>query len=140
VVDRSTYSVRPPASLGPRYRPPLAPNPAQQVAYGKYLVSIAHCLECHTPRDGRGSLVMSRLGMGGQVLPGPWGQSVARDITQNPTGLKGWSDAQIGSAIRRGMDRQGNPYKPPMPYNYYRNINDADLAAMIAYLRTLQPE
>jgi mono/diheme cytochrome c family protein len=139
-VDRSTYSVRPPASLGPRYRPPATPKPEQQVAYGKYLVAIAHCLECHTPRDGRGGLVMSKLGTGGQALPGPWGQSVARDITQNQTGLRGWTDTQMASAIRKGIDRQGNPYKPPMPYNYYKNITDGDMAAMIAYLRTLQPQ
>ena len=28
---------------------------------------------------------------------------------------------------------------PPMGYAYYRNLSDADLDAIVAYLRTLRP-
>ncbi len=57
-----------------------------------------------------------------------------------PTGLKDWTDAQIAKAIRDGVDRNGQPYRPPMAYEFYKNINDADMAAIIAYLRSLQPQ
>jgi len=30
-------------------------------------------------------------------------------------------------------------YRPPMAFEFYKNINDADMAALIAYLRSLKP-
>jgi hypothetical protein len=50
-----------------------------------------------------------------------------------------WSDAWIETAIHHRKDRQGQPYKPPMAFDFYRKMSDADLSALIAYLRTLQP-
>jgi mono/diheme cytochrome c family protein len=63
---------------------------------------------------------------------------VSRNLT--PTGLKDWTDAQIAKAIRDGVDRNGQRYRPPMAYDFYKNINDADIAAIIAYLRSLKPQ
>ena len=36
--------------------------------------------------------------------------------------------------------RNGEPYRPPMAYAFYNNINDADISAIIAYLRSLKPQ
>nr|WP_281178570.1 hypothetical protein [Polaromonas jejuensis] len=38
------------------------------------------------------------------------------------------------------MDKNGRPYKPPMAFGFYKNINDADMGALIAYLRSLKPQ
>lgn len=139
-VAKSKYNMPLPANYGPPLEKVSAPKPTDQVRYGKYLVEIGHCMDCHTPRNAKGGLEMARLGTGGFAIPGPWGQSVSRNLTPHETGLKGWTDAQIASAVRTGMDREGKPYKPPMAFGFYKNIDDRDMAAIIAYLRTLKPQ
>lgn len=139
-VPKSRYNIPLPANYGPPLKAVKAPSPSDRLGYGRYLAEIGHCLECHTPRDAQGELAMARLGAGGQVFPGPWGQSVSRNLTPHQTGLKGWTDAQIASAIRTGKNREGQPYKPPMAYDFYKNISDGDMSALIAYLRSLKPQ
>jgi hypothetical protein len=82
---------------------------------------------------------MKRLGAGGNPFKGPWGVSVSRNLTPHESGLKGWSDTEIAQAIREGKRRDGSPLKPPMAFGWYRNIDDADMKALIAYMRSLKP-
>jgi mono/diheme cytochrome c family protein len=135
-VVKSHYEFPLPPNYGPAVANVQAPAKADKVAYGKYLTDVGHCMDCHTPRD-KGMLVMSGWGAGGQIFKGPWGASVSRNLTPHETGLKGWTDAQVEAAIRTGKDRSGQPYKPPMAFDYYRNLDADDMGAVIAYLRTL---
>jgi mono/diheme cytochrome c family protein len=139
-VPKSKYNIALPPGYGPPVKAVKTPSPREQLAYGKYLADIGHCMECHTPRDGKGMLQMASVGAGGQVFKGPWGQSISRNLTPHETGLKGWSDAQIAKAVREGVNREGKPYHPPMAFGFYKNIKDADMAALIAYLRSLKPQ
>lgn len=139
VVPKSSYQFPMPPAWGPPVTTVRQPARADKVRYGEYLATIGHCMECHTQRDQKGMLVRASLGSGGRVFPGPWGESVARNLTPHETGLKNWTDAQISTAVRGGVDRNGTPYKPPMAYQHYKNIDDADMAAIIAYLRSLPP-
>lgn len=138
-VPKSVYSFPLPPNYGPPLKQVAAPPAHDKVAYGGYLVTIGHCMECHTRHDDKGMLQMARLGAGGESFKGPWGESFSRNLTSHAEGLRDWSDAQIAAAIRSGKDRNGKPYKPPMAFDWYRNISDADMAAIIAYLRTLPP-
>ena len=61
-------------------------------------------------------------------------------LTPHESGLKNWTDTQIDKAIRTGTNREGHPYKPPMAFGFYQNISDADMSALIAYLRSLKPQ
>ncbi|RMF35419.1 MAG: cytochrome C [Alphaproteobacteria bacterium] len=129
--------------LPPRYGPPLGEVPdvprSDKVAYGEYLARIGHCIECHTPMD-RGRRDFSRTGAGGQVFEGPWGVSVAANLTpDSETGLGAWSDAEIKRAISEGISHDGRKLNPPMPFGYFRNISEEDLDALVAYLRSLKP-
>lgn len=131
--------------LPPSYGPPVsnvkAPSPDDKVAYGGYLVEIAHCMECHSPREADGHLDMSRMGAGGQSFHGPWGVSVSRNITPHPEdGIGAWTDAEIKTAITTGVRKDGSHLNPPMGFPYYANISDEDLTAIVAYLRTLPPQ
>jgi mono/diheme cytochrome c family protein len=139
-VAKSVYNIPLPPNYGPPVTSVKAPPRTDKVAYGKYLADIGHCMECHTPRDAKGMLDMARRGAGSQVFKGPWGASVARNLTPHPTGLKGWSDAEIAKAIRTGTDRAGNPYRPPMAFAFYNGISDPDMTALVAYLRSLKPQ
>ena len=109
---------------------------------GFYLVTIGHCLECHTPfSQGGGPDFANSLGKGGRDFPGPWGVSKSRNITSHKTaGIGDWSDAEIKAAITHGKRKDGSPLKPPMGYEYYAKMTDADLDAIVTYLRTLPPK
>jgi len=106
---------------------------------GFYLVTIGHCMECHTPFVPPGGPDFANsLGKGGREFPGPWGVSKSRNITSHKTaGIGDWTDAEIKTAITQGKRKDGTPLKGPMGYEYYAKMTDADLDAVIAYLRTV---
>ena len=108
------------------------------VKKGFYLVTIAHCMECHTPMGQRGREFATKLGAGGFEFPGPWGVSVSRNITSSKTkGIGAWTDDEIKRAIAAGVSKDGSKLKPPMGYHYYAIITPGDLDAIVAYLRTV---
>jgi mono/diheme cytochrome c family protein len=119
---------------------------ADPVGRGAYLVTIGHCMECHTAWSRGVSDFKAGLGRGGRVFPPPPGSpdgtpgATAANITSDPaSGIGAWSDAEIGHAITHGLARDGRVLKPPMAYAYYAALKQADLADIIAYLRTVPP-
>lgn len=132
--------------LPPAYGPPvgsIADVPrSDKVAYGAYLAGpLGHCMECHTPmtkppmRD-----YGTKMGAGGFPFHGPWGESIAANLTPDKeTGLGNWTDAQIKKAITDGVSANGAKLRPPMPFGYYKNISNEDMDAIVAYLRSLKP-
>ncbi|WP_043359757.1 c-type cytochrome [Belnapia sp. F-4-1] len=108
---------------------------------GRTLVEgIAACGNCHTPKGPSGEVPGMALA-GGLVIeePGLF-RAVASNITPDPeTGIGRWTDAQIALAIREGRRPDGSLIGPPMPIELYRGIADRDLAAMVAYLRSVPP-
>ena len=117
------------------YTPAMANDPMKK---GFYLATIGHCMECHTPMDKGHVDFENSLAKGGRDFPGPWGVSISRNITSSKTkGIGGWTDAEIKHAITTGIDKDGNKLKGPMGYQYYAHMTDADLDAVIAWVRTL---
>ena len=104
---------------------------------GFYLVTIGHCMECHSPMvDGRHDF--SRIGTGGQKFEGPFGVSVSRNITSHKEkGLGGWTDDEIKRAITQGISRDGSKLKPPMGFEFYAKMKPEDLDDIVAYIRTV---
>jgi mono/diheme cytochrome c family protein len=112
-----------------------------KVKKGFYLVTVAHCMECHTPLGPRGREFADKLGTGGFEFKGPWGVSVSRNITPSKTkGIGAWTDAEIKRAITQGVSKDGSKLKPPMGYQYYATVTGDDLDAIVAYLRTVPPK
>ena len=140
VVPKSEYRMKLPSAYGPPIKEKIvAPPRSDRVKYGAYLAGpLGHCMDCHTPWV-RGIPDMKQVGAGGNPLKGPWGVSVARNLTPHETGLKGWSDAEIARAIRTGRSRDGSALRPPMAFDWYRNISDEDMRPLVAYLRSLKP-
>ena len=119
---------------------------ADPVRRGAYLVTIGHCMECHSAWSRGASDFRNGLGRGGRAFPALEGSpagtpdSIAANITSDPAaGIGRWSDAEIGRAITHGIGRDGRTLKPPMAYGFYAGLKDADLADIIAYLRTVPP-
>ena len=133
----SVYRVPVPPSWGPPVGRVAAPPPSDVLAYGAYLAGpVAHCMECHSAPGPTGAPdLANELGAGGMVFRGPWGESVSANLT--PFGLADWSDAEIAAAVRTGVSKDGRTLLPPMGYGYYAHMSDGDMAAIIAYLRSL---
>jgi len=119
---------------------------ADPVRRGAYLITIGHCMECHSAWSRGVSDFKTGLGRGGRVFPlregSPDGtaSSTAANITSHPTaGIGAWTDAEIVRAITNGVARDGRALKPPMAYGYYAALKGSDLADIVAYLRTVPP-
>ncbi len=137
-AEKSVWHIPLPPNYGPPVAHVSAPDPSDKVAYGAYLAGpIGHCVECHSPLGPKGR-DFSKVGAGGQVFEGPWGTVVAANITSSKTvGLGDWTDAQIERAVREGVAFDGRKLIGPMGFAWYKNMSATDMAALIAYLRTL---
>jgi mono/diheme cytochrome c family protein len=141
-VVPSVYRARMMQEVFPGAEKPL-PDSAMKdkIKRGFYLATIAHCMECHTPMEKGRHLFATSLGAGGMKFPGPWGESVARNITSSKDkGLGDWTDAEIKRAITQGIRKDGSKLKPPMGYGYYAKMTDTDTDAIVAWLRTVPPK
>jgi mono/diheme cytochrome c family protein len=111
------------------------------VKHGFYLVTIGHCMECHTPMERGERLLATRYGAGGFRFTGPFGESFSRNITSHrDKGIGAWTDDEIKRAITQGIRKDGTRLKPPMGYAWYARMTDADLSAIVAYLRMVPPK
>lgn len=110
---------------------------------GKYLTeSVMGCLYCHSERDWQaaGAPVIEAKKGGGAMFSGGPGEIYAPNISPDKeTGIGNWSDDELARAIREGVSRDGHALFPIMPYPNYRQLSDEDLAAIIAYLRSIPP-
>ncbi|MBA3394028.1 MAG: hypothetical protein H0T89_15375 [Deltaproteobacteria bacterium] len=121
------------------------------VERGRYIMNtLGACTFCHTPQNPDGSRDLTRLLAGIDcfidVVPDiPAGTDPnnavgclsSRNLTNHPTGLANATDAQIRAAMTLGIRIDDKKLSPVMPYWVYHNMTDADLDAVIAYMRTV---
>ena len=111
------------------------------ITRGFYLATIAHCMECHGRRPDGVQDYKNALGKGGYVFTGPWGAAVTPNITSHPKfGIGAWTDAEIKRVLTHGVSRDGRAFQQPMARQaYFSRMTDADLDAIVAWLRTIPP-
>ena len=121
---------------------PSRTQAAGDVARGKYLVTVAGCNDCHTPGYFFGKPDTSRYLGGSDVgfeIPG-LGVFHGPNLTPDKeTGLGGWSDEQIVTALTTGKRPDGRELAGVMPWRAFANFTREDLNSIVAYLRTLPP-
>ncbi len=104
---------------------------------GAYLVrALGHCGECHTPRNFLGGPKRDRFLAGGK---GPDGKGIP-NLT--PTRLKKLSDGELKDFLVTGLTPDGDVPGEAMGeviQNTTSQLTPEDLAALIAYLRSLPP-
>jgi mono/diheme cytochrome c family protein len=110
-----------------------------QVARGKYLVTIMSCTDCHTPGYFLGKPDNARFLAGSEVgFAIPPGVFHGPNLTPDKeTGLGNWTDAQIIAAIKTGKRPDGRELVPVMPYPAFASLSDADAKAIVAFLRSI---
>jgi mono/diheme cytochrome c family protein len=102
----------------------------ERVERGKHIANTM-CAGCHTMN---GQLPLS----GGKNLSDEAGIPLGDLYTINltPAGpLKDWTDGEIFRAVRQGADKNGRRL-PVMSSQAARNLSDADLESVVAYLRS----
>lgn len=116
----------------------------EKVERGKYLsYHVMMCADCHSQRNFSIYAAPPKPGTefaGGDIFDqslGFPGRFVASNIT--PYGIGDWTDGELFRLITTGVKRDGNPIFPVMPYHSFGKINQEDIKAVIAYLRTLTP-
>jgi mono/diheme cytochrome c family protein len=106
---------------------------------GSYLVqALAHCGECHTPRNSMGGADAVRAFSG--TADGPDGERVP-NITPHPeTGIGKWSQGDLVDLLKLGMTPDGDFVGGSMGEvvrNTTGKLTDEDLRAVVAYLKAL---
>src|SRR5690606_38365916 len=79
--------------------------------------------------------------MGQTSAIGPWGTSIASNLTPDATGIGNWTVIKFLIAIKKGLYNvlEGSrPLLPPMPWETISKFSDDDLKAMFAYLKSLK--
>jgi mono/diheme cytochrome c family protein len=108
----------------------------EQQARGRYLAeALAHCAECHTPRDALGGLDPARWMAG---APNPSGTGTIPALT--PDRLR-WSQAEIAAYLNDGFTPDFDSAGGSM-VSVIRNmamLPEADRLAIAAYLKALPP-
>lgn len=107
---------------------------------GEYLVTIASCGDCHTPRTDKGIYLTELAFSGGNTLK--YGEArparAATNLTPAPSGIPYYDENLFLEVIRTGRVRE-RQVSDVMPWGHYRNMTDEDLKAIFAYLKTLKP-
>lgn len=114
--------------------PPAADSfNADTIQRGAQLAALGDCATCHTAPGGD-------TFAGGRPLLTPFGTIFSTNITPDlGTGIGHWSQAAFQRAMREGVDREGAHLYPAFPYDHFTLVNDADIAALYAFVMTRQP-
>lgn len=112
----------------------------ERLARGRYLNDhVSGCTTCHSQRDWArfsGPVKPGTIGMGGQAFAlGPAGVLYSKNIT--PAAIGSWSDGELLRAVTAGVSRDGTPLFPLMPYPHYGVMDEEDVHALLAYVRSL---
>ena len=109
----------------------LSAEDRAMVVRGGYLFKVASCAFCHNP-DGSG---------GQKISWRPFGTLWTRNITPDrETGIGGWSDTAIATAIRSGITPDGRTlHWQGMIWDHASNWDEEDIRSIVAYLRRIPP-
>lgn len=129
------------------YTPANEVNKSNTVEYGKYLVTIASCSDCHTPSE-KGEPLQGMYMAGGASFNFPGG--IVRSINITPdaeTGIGNWTKEDFIARFRFYNNEEAhnvpvnieNEFNTPMPWLMYAGMTDEDLGAMFDYLKTVTP-
>ena len=73
---------------------------------------------------------------------GPWGVSFSANLTPSESGLANWTYENFRESMTNGKHKGMEGTRmvlPPMPWQSYKGIEDKDLKAIYAYLKSIKP-
>jgi mono/diheme cytochrome c family protein len=131
----------------PVTQPVERPDPSKDPrAYGRYLVTIGGCLDCHTPHE-KGEPVKGKELTGGWEMKGPWGRVITPNLTPHP-------DTWVGRSTKAEFVKRFKSYAPltgagavpakpglntVMPWLPFSGMSEEDLGFIWDYIQTVPP-
>jgi mono/diheme cytochrome c family protein len=123
------------------------PSKENRIEYGKYLITVAACVDCHTPMV-KGKFVMEEAYSGGLEFILPTGIVRSTNITPDKeTGIGSWTEEMFVSRFKAHADSLFIPEEVPdggfntsMPWTMYAKMEEDDLKSIYAYLHSLEPQ
>jgi len=107
------------------------------VKRGARLVRLASCETCHTPANDEGFIHGLEFA-GGKVFRHGDVAAASSNLTPDPSGIGYYDLNRFLQVVKTG--RVGSrAINAAMPWHFYRNLTDADLKAIFAYLQALPP-
>ncbi|MFB2603441.1 cytochrome c, partial [Rhizobium phaseoli] len=109
-----------------------APDPAN----GQMVFWAGGCVSCHSAPGSEGDAKLTLSG--GLALKSPFGTFHVPNISPDEkAGIGGWTLAQFGNAMKRGVGPGGEHLYPSFPYGSYSRMSDKDVNDLFAFLKTL---
>jgi mono/diheme cytochrome c family protein len=112
-----------------------APDLSTPEKRGEYVLRTSACHHCHTPMR-RGQLDAALDMAGGNRFESPVGPAFATNLTPDPTGIAHYDEATFLQVLQTG---KLGTLSPVMPWVVTASMEEEDLRAVFAYLRTLEP-
>jgi mono/diheme cytochrome c family protein len=115
---------------------------ADQVGRGEHLIDTLGCALCHTPNDEERRPIPGLYLAGGlRIKAQPFGTFTSGNLTSDAeTGLGDWTTDEIRRAITKGIRKDGSRMLPfPMDWASYSTMSEADVNAIVVYLRSIPP-
>jgi mono/diheme cytochrome c family protein len=122
--------------------PAEAPDPADSVAYGEYLATVARCKFCHTPKDPQSMEgIPEREFSGGMPFFLNGRTMYTMNLTPHESGLGNWSKEQFIQLFKSRSEPVSVPATANtlMNWNAFAGMTEADLGALYDFFMTLPP-
>ncbi len=113
------------------FKPDAFANHKADVANGEYMFNASGCAACHAQGDDL------KLLSGGLKMETFIGTFFVPNITADPAGVGGWSNADYLNAVMNGVGKDGRHLYPVMPYTAYAGLKPEDVLDIKAYVETL---
>jgi|SRR5690554_3636614 len=131
-----------------KYEHKQKPEKENTVEYGRYMATVAGCIECHTPME-KGEPVWDEAFSGGRQFMLPAGIVTTTNLTPDvETGIGNWSEEMFINRFKAFADSSYVPHRVDintdfntlMPWTMFAGMEESDLKAIYAYLKTLEPQ
>lgn len=119
-----------------------APDKANKVIYGKYLVDNFSCYDCHSasftavsktePEKSKGY-----MGGGNKLKDQSGATVISSNLTPHATGIGSWTEKDFVRAMKEGVSKDNSIVRYPMPM--FTELTDEELSAIYTYLQSLPP-
>lgn len=126
--------------------PQRVPAKTDLLAYGKYIVNAASCVDCHTQVE-KGQIIDALAFGGGREFAMPGGMLRSSNITPDTaTGIGTWTEAIFVQKFKMYADSgyqlpliKPGEFNTIMPWKMYSGMTEEDIKAMYHYLKTIKP-
>jgi len=122
------------------------PLKSDAINYGKYVVTAAGCMDCHTKQD-KGKFIGEPFAGGFEFKFQDGSMAVSSNLTPDKqTGIGSWTKDQFVTRFKMYVDSsyispkvKSGEFQTPMPWIMYAGMTTDELTAIYEYLNNLKP-